>query len=141
MSQATETKQNEKETIFTEAFSSFSVNDMAAAKKFYAETLGLNVSGGEEGGLSLKFDNGSTVFLYPKDNHEPASFTVLNLSVANIDAAVEDLSRRGIEFESYTGEIKTDEKGIFRGADRGHGPNIAWFKDPAGNILSVMEAK
>lgn len=137
MTQATETT---RETTFTEAFSSFSVDDLKAAKEFYGDTLGLNVSGEEEG-LALKFDKGATIFLYPKDDHEPASFTVLNLSVSDIDAAVDDLTGRGIEFESYTGEIETDDKGIFRGKERGHGPNIAWFKDPAGNILSVMEGK
>ena len=79
------------------------------------------------------------MFVYTKDNHEAATFTVLNLQVADIDAAVDDLTERGIKFESYTGDIETDEKGIHRGADKGRGPNIAWFKDPAGNILSVME--
>lgn len=137
MAQATETKRNE---IFTEAFSSFSVNDIKAAKEFYGETLGLNV-GSDEEGFGLKFENGSTIFVYPKDDHEPATFTVLNLSVNDIDAAVDELTTRGIEFESYGGDIETDDKGIHRGADSGSGPNIAWFKDPAGNILSVMEGK
>jgi catechol 2,3-dioxygenase-like lactoylglutathione lyase family enzyme len=141
MSQATETKRNERTTTFTEAFSSFSVDDVKAAKEFYGGTLGLNVSEEEEEGIGLKFDGGNTVYLYPKDNHEPATFTVLNLTVDDIDAAVDDLTSRGIEFESYGGEIETDEKGIFRGGDQNKGPNIAWFKDPAGNILSVMEGK
>jgi catechol 2,3-dioxygenase-like lactoylglutathione lyase family enzyme len=138
MAQATETKRNE---IFTEAFSSFSVDDVKAAKEFYGETLGLNVGPEKEGGLSLRFENGATVYVYPKDDHEPATFTILNLSVDDIDTAVDDLTARGIEFESYGGDIETDDKGIYRGADSGRGPNIAWFKDPAGNILSVMEGK
>ncbi len=140
MSQATEPKREEKKTTFTEAFSSFSVNDTAAAKKFYGETLGINVVEEEEG-IALKFENGNTVFLYPKADHEPANFTVLNLSVTDIDAAVNDLKGHGVTFESYGGEIETDEIGIHRGADEGSGPNIAWFKDPAGNILSVLEGK
>lgn len=132
MAQAAETR---KETIFTGAFSTFSVDDIKAAKEFYSETLGLDVAKEEEG-LGINFDD-NKVFLYPKDDHEPATFTVFNLQVANIDEAVDELSSRGIEFESYGGDIETDEKGIFRGGDTG--PNIAWFKDPAGNILSVIE--
>lgn len=138
--EAVETKRRERETTFTEAFSSFSVNDTEAAKKFYGETLGLNVFDEEEG-IGIKFEGGGQVFLYPKDDHESATFTVLNLTVDDIDQAVDDLTGRGIEFESYDGEMQTDEKGIFRGGDTGRGPNIAWFKDPAGNILSVIEGK
>jgi len=138
MSQAEEAKLNEVAITFADAFSSFSVDNMKAAKEFYGEILGLNVV--EEGpALGIKFETGSKVFLYPKDDHESATFTVLNLKVSDIDAAVDDLTTRGIEFEIYGGEMQTDEKGIFRGADTGHGPNIAWFKDPAGNILSVIE--
>ena len=140
MSQATETKRNERETTFTRAFSTFSVDDIKEAKTFYGETLGLDVVEEEEG-LGIKFDGGHQVFLYPKDNHEPATFTVLNLQVDDIDIAVDDLTARGIEFESYDGEMETDEKGIFRGGDSGKGPNIAWFKDPAGNFVSVLEEK
>ncbi len=121
----------------TKAFSSFSVNDLNKAKNFYTNTLGLDVSGAAEGmGLELF---GGNVFIYSKPNHEPATFTVLNFPVDDIDGAVDDLKSRGITFESYGGEMKTDEKNIFRGGDSGKGPNIAWFKDPAGNILSVME--
>jgi predicted enzyme related to lactoylglutathione lyase len=127
-----------QESFFTDTFSSFSIDDVKAAKDFYSKTLGVDVSETGEG-LQLSFDNSGSVFLYPKEDHEPATFTVLNFSVDDIDIAVDDLSNRGIEFEAYTGEIETDEKGIFRGKDHGGGPNIAWFKDPAGNFLSVIE--
>ena len=124
----------------TKAFSGFSVNDLQKAKAFYGQTLGLNVSETPEG-LALKIAGGGRVFIYPKPNHEPATFTILNFPVDDIDEAVDQLTRLGVRFEKYEGEMKTDEKGIFRGADRGQGPNIAWFKDPAGNILSVLEQK
>ena len=115
------------------AFSSFSVNDLSKAKEFYAETLGLKVSASEMG---LELHPGNTdVFIYPKPNHEPATFTVLNFLVDDIDKAVDELKKSGVKFEHYEGEIKTDEKGIHRNG----GPKIAWFKDPAGNILSVLE--
>ncbi len=125
-------------SIFTGAFSSFSVNDVKQAKEFYGKTLGIEVSDTEEG-LQLDVEDTGAVFLYPKDDHEPATFTVLNFTVDDIEQAVDELTKRGIEFESYEGEMETDEKGIFRGKDNGHGPNIAWFKDPAGNFLSVIE--
>lgn len=123
----------------TKAFSSFSVNDLARAKEFYGQTLGVEVLETKEG-LGLKLP-GVEVFLYPKPNHEAATFTVLNFQVADIEQAVDELTKLGVKFESYEGEMKTDEKGIFRGADKGEGPNIAWFKDPAGNILSVLEGE
>ena len=120
------------------AFSSYSVDDLEKAKSFYSETLGLEVKQSPEG-LALQA-SGVSIFLYPKPDHQPASFTVLNFKVKDIDKAVADLKARGVTLESYGGEIKTDEKGIFRGAaTAGKGPNIAWFKDPAGNILSVVE--
>ena len=122
----------------SKAFGSFSVDDLTKAKEFYGQKLGLDVSETTEG-LGLKIIGGCEIFLYPKANHTPASFTVLNFPVDDVDQAVEQLAKRGVQFESYDGEIKTDEKGIFRGASRGQGPNIAWFKDPAGNILSVLE--
>jgi|SRR5687768_14847326 len=125
-------------SIFTGAFSSFSVNDVKQAKDFYGKTLGIEVSDTEEG-LELNVEDSGAVFLYPKDDHEPATFTVLNFNVDDIEQAVDELTKRGIEFESYEGEMETDEKGIFRGKDNGGGPNIAWFKDPAGNFLSVIE--
>jgi len=120
----------------TKAFSGFSANDIGAAKRFYGETLGLSVSE-EMGGVRLHLGGGGEVFVYPKDDHAPASFTVLNFPVEDIDAAVDGLTKAGVRFEHYSGEIETDEKGIAR--SRGEGPNIAWFKDPAGNILSVLE--
>jgi catechol 2,3-dioxygenase-like lactoylglutathione lyase family enzyme len=122
------------------AFSSFSVDDLQKAKHFYGETLGLEVSETKEG-LALKIAGGGDVFIYPKSNHEPASFTVLNFPVTDIESTVDALSKLGVTFEHYEGEMKTDEKGIFRGGDQGAGPNIAWFKDPAGNILSEVENK
>lgn len=122
----------------TKAFSSFSVNDLKQAKEFYGQTLGLEVSETKEG-LGLKLAGGGEVFLYPKPDHQPASFTVLNFAVDNIDEGVAQLKQRGVSFEHYEGEIKTDENGIHRSTGDGGGPNIAWFKDPAGNILSVLE--
>lgn len=120
----------------TRAFSGFSVDDLRKAKQFYGQTLGLEIAEKPEG-LELHIAGGARVFLYPKPNHTPASFTVLNFPVENIETAVDELNNRGVRFEKYEGDLKTDEKGIFRGG----GPKIAWFKDPAGNILSVLEAK
>jgi len=121
----------------TDAFCSFSVNDIGKAKEFYGNTLGLSVTSnaGMEGLLSIDFSGGSRVMLYPKQDHIPATFTVLNFPVSDVEKTVDELSSRGVEFERYTGELQTDEKGIFRG----RGPLIAWFRDPAGNILSVIE--
>ena len=117
----------------SKAFSSFSVDDLSKAKEFYGKTLGLKVSESAEG-LELHPDN-LDVFIYPKPNHAPATFTVLNFLVDDIEAAVDELKRTGVHFERYDGEIRTDEKGIHRNG----GPTIAWFKDPAGNILSVLQ--
>ncbi len=122
------------------AFSGFSVDDLAKAREFYAETLGLRVD--KQGvGLGLHLPDGDgMVFVYPKgSHHEPATFTILNFRVDNIDEAVDELTKRGVQFEHYGGDLKTDEKGILRGRASGNGPDIAWFKDPAGNILSVLE--
>ena len=119
------------------AFSSFSVNDIAKAKDFYGKTLGLEVSSGPEGTLVLELGNSTKALMYPKPNHQPATFTVLNFPVDSVDKAVDDLSKRGVRFEVYNEpNLKTDQRGI----SRGNGPTIAWFKDPAGNILSVLEA-
>ena len=119
----------------TKPFSSFSVNHLQGAAKFYRETLGLDVKEMAEG-LELHLSETTRVFIYPKENHAPATFTILNFPVKNIDSAVDELSKRGVRFEIYRdGELRTDEKGIFRG----RGPRIAWFKDPAGNFLSVLE--
>jgi catechol 2,3-dioxygenase-like lactoylglutathione lyase family enzyme len=115
------------------AFASFSVDDLGKAKQFYEQTLGLKVSQSAEG-LEMHPPD-TTVFVYPKPNHKPATFTVLNFLVDDIDSVVDELKQKGVTFEHYEGEIKTDEKGIHRNG----GPTIAWFKDPAGNILSVVE--
>ena len=118
------------------AFSGFSVDDVGKAKKFYGETLGLEVSEAH-GLLTLHLAGGGRVVVYPKPNHVPATFTILNFPVSDIEKAVDALAGRGVRFEKYEGAIETDEKGIHRGM----GPKIAWFKDPAGNILSVLEGQ
>jgi catechol 2,3-dioxygenase-like lactoylglutathione lyase family enzyme len=120
------------------AFSGFSVNDLAAAKKFYAETLGLKVEA-DGVGVRLHLPGGGAVFAYPKHDHQPATFTILNLVVDNIDVAVDALTGQGVRFEHYDKEPKTDEKGVLRGRAQNRGPDIAWFKDPAGNFLSVIQ--
>jgi predicted enzyme related to lactoylglutathione lyase len=120
----------------SKAFSGFSANDIPKAKEFYGQTLGLEVSE-DHGLLTLHLAGGHKVLVYPKPNHVPATFTVLNFPVKNVDQAVDELKKRGVRFEIYNlPDLKTDEKGIMRGK----GPTIAWFKDPAGNILSVLEA-
>jgi predicted enzyme related to lactoylglutathione lyase len=124
----------------TKAFSSFSVNDISAAKTFYGETLGIKVSGGSEeyGLLTLHIAGDRDILIYPKPDHTPATFTVLNFPVDDIEQAVDDLSERGVRFERYAQlDAEMDEKGIFRGG----GPPIAWFTDPASNVLSVLQAE
>jgi catechol 2,3-dioxygenase-like lactoylglutathione lyase family enzyme len=116
----------------TKAYSGFSVDDISAARSFYAETLGVEVTD-EGGGLGLQLATGGSVFLYPKRDHEPASFTVLNFPVDDLEAAIDELTSRGVSFERYDG-MDQDERGILDS----HGPRLAWFKDPAGNILSVL---
>ncbi|MDB5167514.1 MAG: glyoxalase [Candidatus Saccharibacteria bacterium] len=118
------------------AFSGFSVNDLDAAKKFYSETLGLELTE-ENGMLTLHIANGGTILIYAKDNHEPATFTILNFPVENIDDAADKLIAAGVTFEIYEGSHQ-DDKGIARGKAANMGPDIAWFKDPAGNILSIL---
>ncbi|HXO19400.1 MAG TPA: VOC family protein [Thermoanaerobaculia bacterium] len=121
----------------SKAFSGFSAGDIPKEKDFYGQTLGLDVSE-DNGMLTLKLAGGGTVLIYPKPNHSPASFTVLNFPVKSVDDAVSELTGRGVKFEQYDlPDLKTDEKGIARG----QGPTIAWFKDPAGNILSVLEVQ
>jgi catechol 2,3-dioxygenase-like lactoylglutathione lyase family enzyme len=115
----------------TKAFSGFAVDDIPAAKKFYSETLGLRVSE-DNGMLQLQLAGDRDTLVYPKEDHEPATYTILNFPVQDIDAAVDALVARGVTFERYDG---VDEKGIFRKG----GPLIAWFRDPAGNVLSVLE--
>ena len=125
----------------TQTFSGFSVKDIADVKAFYSDTLGLNVNENEMGMLTLHIAGGYEIIIYPKgDGHTPATYTVLNFPVSNIDQAVDALTQRGVKFEIYDmPDLKTDEKGIAR--SDGKGPNIAWFKDPAGNILSVLETE
>ena len=120
----------------SKAFSGFSVDDLQKAKEFYSETLGLTVVDNPMGLIELQIEDGTRIIVYPKPNHIPATFTILNFPVDNIDETVDKLTSLGVRFEQYDGNIRTDEKGICR-SDRG--PNIAWFKDPAGNILSVIE--
>ena len=116
------------------AFSGYSVDDIDAAKAFYGDTLGLKVTE-NPAGLGLELATGGTVFLYPKDDHQPATFTVLNFPVDDLDAAVDSLTGKGVATERYDG-FEQDERGV---AAPEPGPRIAWFKDPAGNILSVMQ--
>ncbi len=121
----------------SKAFSGFSVDDIDAAKTFYGETLGLEVSE-ENGMLTLHIADGGNVLIYPRPDHTPASFTILNFPVEDIDEAVDELTKRGVRFEQYEG-FEQDEKGIARPAGDQEGPPIAWFTDPAGNILAVLE--
>jgi catechol 2,3-dioxygenase-like lactoylglutathione lyase family enzyme len=126
------------------AFSGFSVNDLQRAKSFYGQTLGLEVvevSVGVDGadipsGLELRITGGTTIAIYPKEDHSPATFTILNFPVDDIEVAVDELTQRGVRFEIYDGPIKTDAKGIHRNPDV---RPVAWFKDPAGNIMSIIE--
>jgi catechol 2,3-dioxygenase-like lactoylglutathione lyase family enzyme len=124
----------------TKAFSSFSVDDVQKAKKFYGHTLGLEVSESYEGRLlELHIADGRNILIYPKANHTPATFTILNFPVDNLEQAMDDLTKLGVRFEIYNeGNLKTDEKGISLSGD---GPKVAWFKDPAGNVLSVLEGE
>ncbi|MFI6856597.1 VOC family protein [Streptomyces sp. NPDC050416] len=117
----------------TKAYSGFSVNDIEAARTFYGDTLGLRVSE-EHGMLILHIAGDRDILVYPKKDHTPATYTILNFPVDDIEAAVDELSRRGVRFERYD-HLKADDKGIFRGG----GPLIAWFTDPAGNVLSVLQ--
>jgi catechol 2,3-dioxygenase-like lactoylglutathione lyase family enzyme len=117
----------------TKAFSGFSVDDIPQARQFYGDTLGVRVSE-EHGMLTLHIAGERDTLVYPKDDHTPASFTILNFPVDDIEKAVDELTSRGVVFERYSA-TDTDEKGIFRGG----GPLIAWFKDPAGNVLSVIQ--
>jgi catechol 2,3-dioxygenase-like lactoylglutathione lyase family enzyme len=117
------------------AFSGFSVRDIGAARAFYRDTLGLEVTE-NNGMLHLHVGGGTPVLVYPKPNHEPATFTILNFPVPDIEDAVSELTNRGVVFERYEGTpMATDDWGIFRGG----GPLIAWFTDPSGNVLSVIQ--
>jgi predicted enzyme related to lactoylglutathione lyase len=119
----------------TRAFSGFAVDDLAAAQRFYSQTLGLNTSE-EYGLLTLHLAGGRDTLVYPKPDHTPADYTILNFQVDDIEAAVDELVKRGVRLERYPG-MEQDEKGI----NRGGGPYIAWFKDPAGNILAVLQER
>lgn len=120
----------------SKAFSGFSVDNLQKAKEFYSEILGLTVVDNPMGLIELQIEGAPNIVVYPKTNHIPATFTILNFPVDNIDETVDKLTSLGVQFEQYGGSIQTDEKGICRSGD---GPNIAWFKDPAGNILSVLK--
>lgn len=130
------TKSNKFKSLH--AFSGFSVDDIKLAKDFYKNVLNLDVIENGVMGLEIKITPDSSVFVYPKENHVPATFTILNLVVKNIDDAVDSLTEKGVQFERYDG-FKQDEKGISRSESAQSGPSIAWFKDPAGNIMSVLE--
>ncbi len=122
----------------TKAFSSFAADDIQKARGFYEQTLGLAVSQSSMGLLELHLATGQRILIYPKTNHTPATFTVLNFPVEHIEQVMDELTTRGVRFEIYTGDdVKTDEKGLFRYEQI----KQAWFKDPAGNILSVIEAR
>ena len=118
----------------TPAFSGFAVDDIDEARRFYGETLGLKISDGPMGVLSLELAGGATVMIYPKPDFRPATYTMLNFQVEDVDATVDELTSRGVEMERYDG-FAQDEKGVMRD----NGPTIAWFTDPAGNILAVIE--
>jgi predicted enzyme related to lactoylglutathione lyase len=118
----------------TKAFSGFAVDDIDEAKRFYGETLGLKISDGPMGILNLELAGDRLTMIYPKPDFEPATYTILNFPVDDVDAAVDELTSRGVEMERYDG-FDQDDKGIMRD----NGPTIAWFKDPAGNILAVLE--
>jgi catechol 2,3-dioxygenase-like lactoylglutathione lyase family enzyme len=117
----------------TKAFSGFAVDDVERAREFYAEKLGIRVTE-ENGMLTLELAGDRPTLVYPKEGHRPADYTILNFPVDDVEAAVDELTSRGVAFEKYEG-FPQDEKGIMRG----HGPDIAWFKDPAGNVLSVLK--
>lgn len=124
--------------MFQAAFSGYSSNNIEAAREFYGSVLGLAL---EEnmGGIGFKI-GGQQIFIYPKDDHQPATFTVLNFVVKDIDTAVDTLVGKGVAFERYDNMPgQQDDKGVLRGKDVGMGPDIAWFKDPAGNILALVE--
>lgn len=121
------------------AFSGFSVNDLAVAKKFYGEILGLDVAENQMG-LSLKIAGSNPVFVYDKPDHKPASFTILNFPVDDINKIVDELKDKGVKFEVYDNmPAPQDDRGILRGLAANQGPDIAWFKDPAGNVLAILQ--
>lgn len=125
----------------TPTFSGFSVNDITEAKQFYISTLGLELEN-EQMGLTIKLGNGSSLFVYEKPDHTPATFTILNFVVPNIDQSIDELVQKGVSMERYDNmPSPQDDKGVLRGLAANMGPDIAWFKDPAGNVLSVLQDK
>lgn len=119
-----------------QGFSSFSVDDTDAARSFYADTLGLTVTDVEMGLIRITLPGGADVWVYPKPNHSPASFTIIHFVVSDVDAAVRSLNERGVQTKIYDDpDLPTDDRGIMRG----NGPTIAWFRDPAENVLAVIE--
>lgn len=125
---------------YNHTFSSFSVDELPKAKTFYGETLGLNLTEVGEMGLSIHLKDNHRVFIYPKVDHQPATFTVLNFVVDDIDAEMKSLKQRGVQFIHYQNKhLPQDEQGVLRGLQENMGPDIAWFKDPAGNILSILQ--
>jgi catechol 2,3-dioxygenase-like lactoylglutathione lyase family enzyme len=133
-------RHHQEVTVFTPsaAFSGFSVDDIPAARRFYGDVLGLETRDNAMGFLELVLASGAHVLVYDKPNHVPAEFTILNFPVEDVDAAVDDLRSRGVETKIYSDdEFASDDRGIVRG--NGEGPDIAWFRDPAGNVLAVLE--
>lgn len=123
-----------------EVFSGSSVDDLHAAKQFYGDVLGFEIHEFGEMGFGLKFAGGGEHFFYPKEDHQPATFTVLNFKVDDIDAAVKQLKEKGVQFEQYHREdLPQDADGVMRGLSADMGPDIAWLKDPAGNVLSIVQ--
>ena len=122
---------------YSSVFSGFSVNDIDKAERFYSNILEFSVKSNTMGHIELDIPDNNNIIIYPKPDHQPAVFTVLNIPVENIDKAVNHLVKKGVQFEQYEGEIATDEKGICR--SDGKGPDIAWFKDPAGNNISILQ--
>ncbi|CAN5310415.1 hypothetical protein BH09ACT5_BH09ACT5_00550 [soil metagenome] len=122
----------------TKAFSGFSVDDIDAARAFYGDTLGLRVEVNAMGFLDIHLATGGVILVYSKDNHVPATYTILNFPVPSVDAAVDELNARGVVTKIYEGDF-TDERGIARPSSPEGGPVICWFTDPAGNVLSVLE--
>lgn len=124
------------------AFSGFSVDNIDKAKQFYGEILGLQLNEQPGMGFGFSFPNGHTVFVYSKPDHQPATFTVLNFPVGNIDVAIDELTNKGIKMIQYSNpKMPQDERGVMRGRAANMGPDIAWFSDPAGNILAVLQEK
>lgn len=125
---------------YTNTFGSFSVDDLPRAKEFYGQTLGFKIHDEGKMGFTLRLKGDTTIFIYPKVDHQPATFTVLNFAVQDINATMESMRNQGIQFVHYHSEhLPQDEQGVLRGLSADMGPDIAWFKDPAGNVLSVLQ--